>query len=543
MRNVKNIGHRGKRTAARLPAGAAALLLLLAARPAPCQETPPQADAAPPRQSAAPPAARPDEVLLDAPISRTRYRLGPGDLVTVSITGNLNRVWQAPVSPEGALVVPELGVVRVLDLNLDEAQARVRDLVLRFYQGVAVNVTLSGARRFRVFVAGSVPAPGSRVASPATRVGDLVPVDPSAAVVRRNVVVRRSSGDSIVADLVRFRLTGDLDANPNLREGDVVVVPTLDRVVQVQGRVHFPGVYEFREGESLSELLYVVNGGGGFPANAADTVRLARFTGAEQREFFLFPRAQALGPEGAAFRLRPSDAVFVSALANFQEQHVAQVIGQVARPGLYPIRPHETTVRELVAMAGGFTGRASLADATLRRQPRGTTGQEVRELQNIPAELLSEDERRILRARGQGDPTLVVVDFQRLFERGENALDQTLESGDVLSVPEARTGVTVLGAVRQPGIVQHQPGRGVDYYVRLAGGYGRRADRGDVTVLRARLGAEADARDVANVEAGDQIVVPIRRRFNPLPALQAAQAVVGVVSGLALTLFALDDFF
>ncbi|HEX8321713.1 SLBB domain-containing protein [Longimicrobium sp.] len=529
----------------RIAAAMGALLVSLLGGPAHAQDPRTQQNSATqPQSPATAAAARMDELLLDAPVNRARYQLGPGDVVTVSITGNVNRVWQISVSPEGAVVVPELGVVRVLNLNLDEAQARVRDLVLRFYQGVGVNLTLSGARRFRVFVAGSVSSPGTRVASPATRVSDLVPQDTLSGVVRRNVVVRRADGDSVVADMARFRLMGDLDANPNLREGDVVLVPTPTSAVQVHGRVHFPGTYELRQGESLADLLQLVNAGGGFPADAADTVRVSRFVGPEERRFHLFSQAQALGPEGAAFRLQPSDAVFTVGRANFRVQHTALVVGQVLRPGVYPIRPDTTTVRELVAMAGGFTSQASLTDATLRRQARGTQGQQLRELQNVPAELLSEEERRILRARGQGDPGLVVIDFERLFQdSGGSALDQTLEPNDVLSVPERRTGVTVLGAVRQPGIIQYAPGRGVDYYVRLAGGYGRRADRGDVTVLRARLGAEADARDVARIEAGDQIVVPIRRRIDPLQTLQSVQAVVGVVSGFALTILALDRYF
>lgn len=545
MDDVKNVRDLGKWPVTRIAAAMGALLVSLLGGPAHAQDPRTQQNSATqPQSPATAAAARMDELLLDAPVNRARYQLGPGDVVTVSITGNVNRVWQISVSPEGAVVVPELGVVRVLNLNLDEAQARVRDLVLRFYQGVGVNLTLSGARRFRVFVAGSVSSPGTRVASPATRVSDLVPQDTLSGVVRRNVVVRRADGDSVVADMARFRLMGDLDANPNLREGDVVLVPTPTSAVQVHGRVHFPGTYELRQGESLADLLQLVNAGGGFPADAADTVRVSRFVGPEERRFHLFSQAQALGPEGAAFRLQPSDAVFTVGRANFRVQHTALVVGQVLRPGVYPIRPDTTTVRELVAMAGGFTSQASLTDATLRRQARGTQGQQLRELQNVPAELLSEEERRILRARGQGDPGLVVIDFERLFQdSGGSALDQTLEPNDVLSVPERRTGVTVLGAVRQPGIIQYAPGRGVDYYVRLAGGYGRRADRGDVTVLRARLGAEADARDVARIEAGDQIVVPIRRRIDPLQTLQSVQAVVGVVSGFALTILALDRYF
>ncbi|MBB4634490.1 polysaccharide biosynthesis/export family protein [Longimicrobium terrae] len=483
--------------------------------------------------------------LLDAPVSRAQYLLGAGDVVTVSLTGTLNRVWEVPVSPEGALVVPELGVTRVLNLNLDQAQARVRDLVQRYYQGVTVSLTLAETRRFRVFLVGGVPDPGARVASAATRVSDLVPVDVVNGVVRRNVVVRRSAGDSIIADLVRFRQAGDLDANPPLREGDVVVVPTIERTVEIYGRVHFPGRYEFRAGESLADLLMLANAGGDFPANAADTVRVTRFLGAEQREFHTFSRAEAIGVAGRAFRLRPADAVYIAQLTNFQEQRTALVIGQVVRQGTYPIRPGVTTVRELVQLAGGFTPEASLVDATLRRRQRvgGSGGNVLGDLQGVPPELLSSDERRLLQARGQGDPNVVVLDFQRLFAAGGDALDQVLEAGDELVIPLRRTGVTVLGAVGQPGLIQYVEGRTAEDYIRLAGGYNRRADRGEVTVFGAQFGSRTQLGDVRAIVPGDQIVVPFRERRNPLQTLQSAQSIISTISGVALTIIAFRQIF
>ncbi|HEX8394646.1 MAG TPA: SLBB domain-containing protein [Longimicrobium sp.] len=516
------------------------LTLLSAVRALPARAQDTAATQPPAQPQVRRPVAAADDALLDAPVSRAQYRLGPGDVVTVSVTGNLNRVWEVPVGPEGALVVPEMGVTRVLNLNLDEAQARVRDLVLRFYQGVSVNLTLASARRFRVFVVGSVARPGARAATPATRVSDLVAPDNGPSTVR-NVIIRHAAGDSTIADLVRFRQAGDLAANPTLREGDVLVVPTADRSVQVFGRVYFPGTYEYRAGETLAGLLAVVNGGGGFPSNAADTVRVSRFTGQETREFFVFSRAEATGAGGAGFRLQPSDAVYVAELANFQEQRSASVAGQVLRPGRYPIRRDTTTLRELVAMAGGFTDRASLADAVLRRQLRTAEPLVLRQLRESPPELLSDEERRVLAAGTQGDRSVVVVDMRRLFEQGEDALDLTLQDGDALHVPERGTDITVLGAVLRPGVVEFVPGRGIQEYVRAAGGYARRASRGEVTVIRVGLGARMDARDVQRLEAGDQIVVPVRRRVDPLRTISTVQVVVTTVSGLILSFLTLRE--
>jgi protein involved in polysaccharide export with SLBB domain len=251
----------------------------------------------------------------------------------------------------------------------------------------------------------------------------------------------------------------------------------------------------------------------------------------------VFTQTQAMGAEGRSFVLRPFDAVYVSEVGNYKQQHSARVEGAVMRPGTYPIRQDTTTVRELVEMAGGFASNASLVEATLRRQ--GPAASSRGTLANVPPELLSEDERRLLQVRAQGDAGTVVVDFESLFQAGARALDVPLRSGDVLTVPESRNQVTVLGAVRTPGILPYQPGQTVSYYVAMAGGYGRTADASDVRVLKARQSTPVHWRDVRELEAGDTVIVPFRERRSWLETLQSVQAVVGTVSGILLAILAL----
>jgi protein involved in polysaccharide export with SLBB domain len=489
------------------------------------------------RATPAPRSGVTDGTLLDAPVNRAEYRLGPRDVVDIGIIGELNRVLSAQVGPEGTLLVPGMGVARVLGLTLDEAERVVRDIVLRYYHGVSVRLTLAEVRSFKVFVVGDVPNPGVRPASAATRVSEVV-ADATSGLDRRyrNVLLRRANGDSMIVDLVRFQQTGDLSANPTLREGDRLVMPAVDRTVQLYGRVTFPGQYEYRDNETLAQLLAIANGGGPFPSNAADTIRVTRFVSPEARELQLFSRAQATGPEGAAFVLRPFDAIYVPAIANFKEQRTATITGQVVHPGTYPIRPDTTTVRELVTLAGGFTSDASLVDATLRRTARTDVGPSARRLDSIPQEALSPEERRVLQARSGSDARLVVIDFQNLFAQNRNMLEQTLEDGDSLSVPQRTSGVAVLGAVVNPGIVPFAAGRSVDEYVRLAGGYARRADRRGRAVFKAKLGARYtanDARDVRTIDPGDQIVVPFRPRRD---WLQTAYQIVTTITGIVVSI-------
>lgn len=492
--------------------------------------------------------------LLDAPVVRSTYQLGPGDLVDVAIFGEMSMLHLVPVTPEGTLVIPSVGVVRVLGLNLDQAQARVRDRVNTLFRNVDVTLTLSQVRSFKVFVLGDVPSPGVRAASSATRVSEIISSDTVSGSVpqRRNVLLRRSSGDTVLVDLARFAFLGDLSANPTVREGDALLVPPIGETVTVRGRVPFPGEYAYRSGESLAELLQIATGGR-FPADAADTIRVSRVRAGGVRQVLSLPAADAIGTRGAAFRLQPLDAVYIPQIANYGVQYVATVRGQVARPGTYPIRPDTTTIQDLVAMAGGFTPRASLVGATLRRDevgrlrrsgdlrdqrtpgsatdgPGGNAPEDV-----APDSVLSPEERQIASITRRSDANVVIVDFERLFAAGGDPYDQLTRPGDLLTIPERQYDVAVLGAVGRPGLVAFEPARSVDQYVNLAGGYSRRADRRDAMVIRAGTGSRVLARDVSRLEPGDRLVVPFRRRRTVLESLQTTQVIVGTISGIAIT--------
>lgn len=473
--------------------------------------------------------------LLDAPVSRATYRLGPGDRVDVSVFGDFNHVYTLPVGPEGTVVIPGVGIAAVGGMNLEQAEGRVRQVVGRYYRNVDVHLSLSSVRSFKVFVVGDVRNPGVRVATAATRVSEVVAgsADPVPGLRRRNVTLRRASGEVVPVDLVRFAQLGDVSANPTLLEGDALLVPTVDERVDIFGAVHYPGGYEFRAGESLAELLAIANGNSGFRSLAADTVRVVRFEGNQARRVIVFTRDEATGERGRGFIMQPFDGVYVAKTSNFREQKSASIEGQVLHPGTYPIRDDTTTVRELVAMAGGFTPQASLVDATLRRSPVGERARD--ELANVPPELLTEEDRRIMQARNQGDPTRVVIDFQQLFADGGNAYDQTLRSGDLLTVPVRRVDVMVMGAVRDPGLVPFRPGNSAAAYVTAAGGLARRADVRNVVVLRSSSGTRVPLREVRAIEPGDAVVVPYRREVPPLTRLQYVQAIVTTVTGAILT--------
>jgi polysaccharide biosynthesis/export protein len=472
--------------------------------------------------------------LVDVPVQRNEYRLGPGDGLDVSVFGDRSLRFPVTVTPEGTVIIAGMGVVDVLGLTIDAAEEAVRGLVYRYYRNVGVHLALSHVRSFKVFVLGDVPDPGVKEATATTRVSEVLPAFTGP--VRRSIRLRRATGDTLSVDLLRFLRLGDLSANPTLREGDALIVEHVDETVEVFGRVGFPGSYQYRPGETMAALLELTMGGAGFRADAADTVMVSRSVSAERRETYAFSRAEALGTAGRAFVLEPFDAVFVPAIGNYREQQYATAEGQVRRPGDYPIRNGETTLRELVELAGGFAPDASLVHAQLLRTARGDWTRDTALAQAPDDQFLSPLDRQIARIQAQssGDAR-VVIDFEQLFLAGADAYDQRLMNGDVLMVPRRPAGVQVMGAVPRPGVVEHAPHRRVNDYVELAGGFTRRADRGDVVVLRAGTGTRLDAREAVTINAGDLIVVPYREHRSFMERLQSAQGVIGAITSLILT--------
>ena len=71
---------------------------------------------------------------------------------------------------------------------------------------------------------------------------------------RDNKVVRNGKTVSNV-DVYEYILQGKTEGNINLREGDVVIVPTYDAIVKMEGNVKRPMRYEMKSTETSSTLL------------------------------------------------------------------------------------------------------------------------------------------------------------------------------------------------------------------------------------------------------------------------------------------------
>jgi polysaccharide export outer membrane protein len=205
------------------------------------------------------------------------------------------------------------------------------------------------------------------------------------------------------------------------------------------------------------------------------------------------------------------------------------VLGQVARPGQYELKP-SAGILELLAAAGGPTTRADLAKAVLIRGKTETAQldllgaikqskdpsvalepDDVLYLPETDARIvvlgqvnrpgaydLVEGQRVTDLIAGAGGPTTKAALTQAFIVRGEQqipldlkkALDGdataniVLQPRDMMVVPESRERVAVLGAVNRPGPLDFKPDMQIVDAIALAGGPTDKGNLSHVSVVR-----------------------------------------------------------
>lgn len=475
-----------------------------------------------------------------APMSRAvdpaEYTVGPGDALQIVLSGTLTRSWDAMVLPEGALFVPSVGSIPVTGLTLLEARRVVLQRLSSEYRGITLELRLLRPRTLLIFLAGETTRLGPLEVSAASRASEVLSeamLGPKAS--RRNIELRRhtAQGDvRIRIDLVRLQLTGRMPQDPPFREGDLIFIPIARQPVSIAGAVGRPAQYEIAPDDSLSTLFTL---GGGPVADATDEATFVRFRDDTHADSSSFKVSDVLAGRFNV-SLREGDRVFVYYKSRFHYLEQATIVGDVGQPGTYPLAPGGTRVSELVGVAGGFLSTADLASLRVFRSSglAGDPDPEIDRLAKLSRKEMTTSEYEALLARLTSRREDFRVDWNRL--KHEPELDFTLRGGDVIRVDPVVAAVQVDGQVRHPGLVVYQPGRKVDEYVQLAGGFSERALRGQVRVKRSGTGQMMMARDVKALQPGDLVWVPEHGEPETWQHLQTALLLAAQVATVVLAL-------
>ena len=468
---------------------------------------------------------------LEGPVDRSRYSLGPGDLVDVRIRTRplTDRILR--VSPEGYLVFPEAASVPVAGVTLVHADSTVGVALSIYYKTAEVEIRLLEIRTFGVFVVGQVRTFGIVEASPTERVSEIIAraggLLESAS--SRAIRLTRASGEVVPVDLGLFARAGSLAHNPKVEAGDRIYVPPMTAVATVTGAVRRTGDFEVAPGDSVATAIALAYG---LREDAIlDSAYVESFAGSPRqttRTYLDLSRG-----EDRRRPIRERDLIFVRPRPNWIGTRSVQLIGEVRYPGVHALPADSISLTKLIALAGGFTEFASLGEAfVLRKQTDMPADPEFERLSKLSSSQMSRGEYEYYTLKLHSQKPALSVDFVALFQRGDTRYDVNISSGDIVNVPRRQPFVVVTGEIARPGSIPFDPEMDVNTYIERAGGYTVRADKKRVAVIRALTGEWAKKGKVRRLGPGDTVWVPQRQ---PTDYWKLAMGAISVLAQLSTT--------
>jgi protein involved in polysaccharide export with SLBB domain len=288
--------------------------------------------------------------------------------------------------------------------------------------------------------------------------------------IRRNLATNEPEYIQLnVSDIVSNAQSG---SNLVLAPRDEIIIQSkqtfLDKAtLTIGGAVRNPGTYEYDASMTIKKLITLSNGLTiSAASNRIDVSRMI-ITNNEPTQTVVATLSlnDSLRPIGnPGFALQPYDQVFVRTVPEFEFQKTVTVSGEVTYPGPYSLLVDNERITSLIERAGGITGEAFPAGATL--------------------------------VRASDDVGPVIIQLDEVLRNNNSKSNIILRDGDRIFVPKVKDLVTIRGAINSTEIlnqelvgpnnainVVYDGSKGASYYIReFAGGIADHGNRKKITV-------------------------------------------------------------
>jgi len=352
----------------------------------------------------------------------------------------------------------------------------------------------------------------------------------------RDILLKRADGTELKIDLLKFRLTGDFKYNPYLMNDDVIIFPSYDdkkSVVDISGAVNNPTQFQFVEGDKLSDAILFAGGINKSYDNVTEA-EISRITNDGKSEEIIRVKINE------DFPLQRGDRITVLFTENNKMAYKVLVLGEVNRPGYVYITKNNTTIKEVIQKAGGFTQKADLRRAEILK---GTDESQLMKIKwirekyeadssftTLPLVLKTVDElvSEELKMMRSANITLEefqysfaydnslrfienksIVDFTKILSDTTADGNYIVSDGDVIIVPSYQNLVYVFGQVVNPGFYIYDSTKTWKDYIHKAGGLTQNAkNEKKIQIIKGTSRTWINAANVDKIEPGDFIYVP-----------------------------------
>jgi len=259
------------------------------------------------------------------------YIIKIGDVLNVYLYGGLDINQEFKVDNQGSILVEGLGSISLAGLSFSSALKKVEEILNDQYVGTEAIISLQEIKSKQVFILGNIRSPGTfalnAFSTPLNALISAGGIKPNSSL--RNVSLLRDGSEYLNVDFYDLLVNGDSSKLDSiLKDGDTMLVNGIKSSVSIYGEVIRPAVYEFKEGETLENIISFALGVSPF----ADmrSIAVTRMLPSGQKTI--------LNPVDAkVFKIENGDVIKVNA-SNGQVVDFVSLNGSIRNPREFPHR-------------------------------------------------------------------------------------------------------------------------------------------------------------------------------------------------------------
>ncbi len=199
------------------------------------------------------------------------YQLGPGDELAINVWGASENVYTSTIDTRGYIKIDRIAPVYLSGYTIAGAKRRVGNALSKIYSGinsskesyqkVFFDISLSGSRSIVLNIVGSVKRPGTYTLSSMVSLLNALYAagGPTETGSFRNIQVVRNGKLFKTVDLYDYFVKG-IAPIFSLRDQDVILIPAYENRVFVNGEFKETGIFEFKNNETLEDMLSFTGG-------------------------------------------------------------------------------------------------------------------------------------------------------------------------------------------------------------------------------------------------------------------------------------------
>ncbi len=429
------------------------------------------------------------------------YPIGVSDQLIVSLWGGAEASFEYNVARDGSIFPTGLGKIYVQGLTFENARALIRSRFMTVVPpGTNLTVSLGQPRSIHVNVAGEVNIQGPVTVSAFSNAFNVIAMagGPTSMANLREIQIKRNGKIIETLDVYKYLTAGDFGRHIYLDNNDFVIVTTVEKKVQAEGKFRRPMYYQLKKDEGIKALLKY---SGGLETEAFSSGMKVFRTESEKQVIKDVNATAIMNPlhdprlENEDYPLMDGDVVKVIAI-NPGLSNKIEIQGEVSYPGVYEYRKGDR-VFDVINRAGGITKNTYLYRAYIFRGAGDSTTVKSNKIEINLSDIEKNNNASV------NNVALNANDLIVLFGKNQFADRQYVE---------------IFGEVRKPQKINRYGGMTLQDLIYLSGGLKQSAEFGRIEIA-----------SVLNIDTTNDLQQPIRTiiktiRVNPSLELDSVSA-------------------